>query len=152
MITFNTANRNPILSEIVSPNGDPWDAKPLLTDIGRIVERYILQIPAHYPNVHVDSYVIMPDHVHILFTFSSDEFEYEVQYSRLSRIEHALKSLVTKELGFSIWQLDYYDCIAFSEREYDAYANYLADNPSVWFAKNGEEAPLPERRSTTAKQ
>ena len=31
----------------------------------------------------------MPDHVHILLTFSSEEIEYEVQYSRLSRIEHA---------------------------------------------------------------
>ena len=114
MMTFNTANRNPILSEIISPTGDPWDARPQLTEIGRILERYIQQIPAYYENVHVDRYVIMPDHVHILLSFSSEEIEYQVQYSKLSRIEHALKYLVTKELGYSIWQLDYYDCIAFS--------------------------------------
>ena len=149
MITFNTANRNPILSKIVSPDGDPWNAYPQLTDIGRIVERYILQIPAHYPNVYVDAFVIMPDHVHILLTFSSEETEYAVQYSRLSRIEHALKTLVTKELGFSVWQLDFYDCIAFSNRQYDAFADYIADNPSVWFARNGEEAPLPQRKAKT---
>ena len=143
MITFNTANNNPILSEIISPDGDPWNARPQLTKIGRIVEQYILQIPTHYPDVYVDSYIIMPNHVHILLTFSSEEVEFTVQYSRLSRIVHALKSLVTKQLGFSIWQLDYYDCIAFSDRVYDAYADYIANNPSVWFAKNGAEAPLP---------
>ena len=144
MITFNTMNRNPILSEIISPTGSPWDTYPELTDIGRIIERYILQIPAHYENVYVNKYVIMPDHVHILLSFCSDETEHEVQFSRLSRIVHALKFLVTKELGFSIWQLDYYDCISFSDRAYEAFLDYVANNPAVWYARNGEEAPLPK--------
>ncbi len=145
MVTFNTANRRPVLSEIKSMTGSPWDVRPELTDIGKITERYILQIPEHYRNVQIDSYVIMPDHVHILVSFCSGETEYEVQYSRLSRIVHALKTLVTKELGYSVWQLDYYDCVSFSDREYEAYLDYIANNPAVWYAKNGQEAPFPKR-------
>ena len=37
MVTFNTANRNPILSEIVTQTGAPEDAYPALTQIGEIV-------------------------------------------------------------------------------------------------------------------
>lgn len=146
MITFNTAQKKPILSEIIPPDNATGNAQTRLTEIGQVVERYILQIPEHYQNVHVDTYVIMPDHVHILFTFSTEEIEYEVQYSRLSRIEHALKSLTTKELGFSVWQLDFYDCIAFSDQEYSAYFDYITNNPAVWLEKNGAEAPFPPRK------
>ena len=149
LITFNTANRNPISSEVISSTGSPWDAQTKLTDIGQILERYILQIPAHYENVYVNHYVIMPDHVHIILSFSTEEPKCDVQYSRLSKIVHALKYLVTKELGYSVWQLDYYDCIAFSDREYDAFSDYVANNPSVWFARNGEEAPFPQRKPSS---
>ena len=144
MVTFNTENRNPILSEIVSPTDDPWDAYPELTDIGELLRRYITQIALHYPNVSVDAFVIMPDHVHIIFTFRTEEVEFRLQSAKLSRIIRTLKTLVTKELGFSVWQLDYYDSISFSDREYDAFQNYIAENPSVWYAKNGAEAPLPD--------
>lgn len=35
-----------------------------LSDIGTIAHRYWLDIPNHFPNVSLDTFVIMPDHVH----------------------------------------------------------------------------------------
>jgi putative transposase len=35
-----------------------------LTSIGEIARRYWSEIPRHYPNVVLDEFVIMPDHVH----------------------------------------------------------------------------------------
>ncbi len=138
MVTFNTANRNPILSEVCSSTGMPQDAHVSLTEIGNILNEFILQIPAHYKNVFVDSYVIMPDHVHILLTFTEDGPETAVEYSKLSSIVHALKRMVTKKLGYSVWQFDYYDSIAFTDKSYDAFLQYIADNPIVWFARGAE--------------
>ena len=37
-----------------------------LTPWGRIVQRTIFDIPSHYPNVAVDTYIIMPDHIHMI--------------------------------------------------------------------------------------
>lgn len=40
--------------------------KMKLSDIGLVVQRVIEEIPLHYPNLSVDQYVIMPNHVHLL--------------------------------------------------------------------------------------
>ena len=37
-----------------------------LNEIGRIVDACIREIPKRYPEVSVDHYVVMPDHVHLL--------------------------------------------------------------------------------------
>jgi len=36
----------------------------ILNDAGRIVEKYWLEIPEHYPNVVLHEHVVMPNHVH----------------------------------------------------------------------------------------
>ena len=38
----------------------------ILSDCGKIVEEAIDNIPKHYPQIAVDKYVIMPNHVHII--------------------------------------------------------------------------------------
>jgi REP element-mobilizing transposase RayT len=39
-----------------------------LTEYGEIVDEYIHTIPKKYPHIRVDTYVIMPDHVHMVLT------------------------------------------------------------------------------------
>ena len=45
---------------------------PSLTRAGEIAERALLQIPAHYPGVAVDKYVVMPNHIHLILTLPCD--------------------------------------------------------------------------------
>ena len=40
-----------------------------LSVIGKIVEHYIRTIPRAYPYVSIDSYVIMPNHVHMITSY-----------------------------------------------------------------------------------
>ena len=35
-----------------------------LSPIGRMAKQYWLEIPKHYPNIKLDEYIIMPDHIH----------------------------------------------------------------------------------------
>ena len=72
-ITICTEGRNECLSEITVFNegvgrGDPDTPQvvTLLSKLGKIVEKYLLEIPNHYPEISVGKYVIMPDHIHLL--------------------------------------------------------------------------------------
>ncbi|MBQ7638443.1 MAG: hypothetical protein IJS90_06060 [Clostridia bacterium] len=56
-----------------------------------------------------------------------------------------MKKLVTNTLGFSIWQLDYYDCVSFSEKAYDAFIAYVHNNPAVWYIKDKAEPDIPRK-------
>jgi putative transposase len=66
-----------VLGEMVEGKEGP---KMQLSEVGRIVEECWLAIPEHFPNVILDEYVIMPNHVHGLFEISrnspeSDDFQ-----------------------------------------------------------------------------
>ena len=68
-VTICTAHKLPLFG--VVRRGDPCGRPPVpvyaeLSEIGRIVESYLTEIPSHYPDVHLASYVIMPDHIHMI--------------------------------------------------------------------------------------
>ncbi len=44
--------------------GDIKTGKMILSNIGQIVEKFWLEIPKHYPNITLDEFIIMPDHIH----------------------------------------------------------------------------------------
>ena len=72
-ITVCTKDRKPILSSVSvgTTIGRPPDV--ILTKYGRIVEEAIQQIHTVYPSVHVDNYVIMPNHIHLLLFLYCDD-------------------------------------------------------------------------------
>ena len=64
-VTFCTKDRQCILSDITVGADALGGPDVNLTDTGRIVEKYILSTD-NIPGIHVDKYVIMPNHVHLL--------------------------------------------------------------------------------------
>lgn len=38
----------------------------ILSDIGKILEELIQEISKHFPEVRIEEYIIMPDHLHII--------------------------------------------------------------------------------------
>ena len=63
-ITICTQDRECTLSDIDVGDGFPV---PVLTDHGKISDKYINLITEKYPTIFVDNYVIMPNHIHLLF-------------------------------------------------------------------------------------
>lgn len=53
----------------LSPNTD----NPKLTDFGCVVDECIRKIPEIYPMIHLDKYVIMPNHVHLILVIEGRE-------------------------------------------------------------------------------
>ena len=64
-LTVCTKDRRPILSRVVG-TGVPDGPKIELTWYGQIADKYIRQISDFYDDLSVESYVIMPNHIHIL--------------------------------------------------------------------------------------
>lgn len=63
-ITICTKDRKPILSNVGAGVLDCPQIE--LTRIGEIADRYIKQLDNFYEYLSVESYVIMPNHIHIL--------------------------------------------------------------------------------------
>ena len=67
-ITICTENRKNILSKIVG-EGSPL---PKLSQYGEISNTWIRRLPTKYPQISVDCYIIMPNHIHLLLSLSQD--------------------------------------------------------------------------------
>ena len=133
-VTICTRNREKILSRI-SPVGpdDPIGPKPVLTQAGEIVKRYILGIEKAYPGITVDQYVIMPNHIHLLLRFpSTDGGPMGSSGPTLGMVIRGMKRMVTKEVGHSVFQTSFYDHIIRDEADYLTKWNYIDTNPARW--------------------
>jgi REP element-mobilizing transposase RayT len=112
--------------------------------IREIVEECWLNIPEHFDSIGLDSYVIMPNHLHgILFleTAVVKRHAFSLQkgrrYQRIPVIIGGFKSAASKSLhrlGFKDfkWQTSYYDHIIRNEKELMKIREYIINNPYKW--------------------
>ena len=63
-ITVCTKNKQKTLSSIVGEGLAP--PAPHLSVYGKIAEQQLLNLEKRYPNVTLDKYVIMPNHIHLI--------------------------------------------------------------------------------------
>ena len=132
-VTVCTDNRRSILSRIAVGRDDPG-APPCirLTNIGAVVEKYILSIPNHYHSITVDKYVIMPNHIHLLLVISTDSGAPESSRPTVSQVIGALKRLTNKEIEEKLWQSSFHDHVIRDDHDYLTRWQYIDDNPAKW--------------------
>jgi len=123
-ITICTKNRECILSKIKLNDNKSY--KMTLTSIGEMVDKYIKKIQNIYFNISIDEFIIMPNHIHIILIIHKKE------NNTVSRIIQQFKGLVTKELGFSIWQKLFHEHIIRNEKEYLMIKQYIINNQYNW--------------------
>ena len=136
MLTICVAGRKKILSKVIY-RGMYAPAGVELTGEGQIAEKYLNSIPDNYPSVTLDNYVIMPDHIHVLLTLAPDITSL-AKKPDVHTIIRMFKTMVTKELGYSIWQDSFYDVIAETEERFLVCDKYIDENPAAWLEKNDE--------------
>lgn len=109
-----------------------------LNQYGRIAQSHLLQIPAHFADVKVDQYVVMPNHVHAVIVIGCDaQSERSRPFPTLSTIIGLYKSGVSKQIHIiapdvPVWQKSFYDRILRDEEEYLAACRYIEENPLRW--------------------
>lgn len=112
----------------------PGSGFPPLSEIGETVERTLLEIPDHYPNVKVDKYVVMPNHIHFILVLEPRDGGRTMcaPTPTLSQVVRMMKETVTKRLGQKIWQNGFYDHVIRDEADHLRIWNYIDTNPTKW--------------------
>ena len=144
--------------------GDVVNAEMDLNELGTIANECWLAIPEHFPYVELDEYVVMPSHAHGIVVITDDgagvqrrDVQLNVptsnaprdpsnpfsmmspKHKTLSIIVRTYKAAVTtrcREMDCYdfVWQANYYDHIIRNEREWNAIAKYIYENPANWNA------------------
>ncbi len=137
-VTFCTHDRQCCLSSIA---GDTI----ALTSIGMILEEEIAHTMEIRESVKIDSFVIMPNHVHLLIRITRSE-SLETQSGTLYRqscsipsIVAALKAAVTRRAfkdglisSKDLWQRNYFEHVIRDDDDVERINNYIRQNPSLW--------------------
>ena len=134
-LTICTDNRRCLLSRIVG-TGVPDGPEIELLPYGKIAAKYITQLNNFYDNISVDSYVIMPNHIHLLLCVKesgpSGTPVPTAQNSVISRFVSTFKRFCNKEYGKNIWQHRSYDHVIRDQADYDKHLKYIYENPFGW--------------------
>ncbi|MBI5395907.1 MAG: transposase [Verrucomicrobia bacterium] len=81
-------------------------------------------------------FVVMPNHVHLLATFSDEE----AMLAQCESWKHFMATQINKRLGGSgrFWQQDAFDHLVRHEAQFERLRQYIAENPSKAKLKAGE--------------
>ena len=134
-ITICTEKRKNILSAIVG-EGSPL---PKLSRYGKIVDAWIQKMPDKYPEISVNCYVIMPNHIHLLLFVFKDGDGRGDPSPTVSSAMGWLKYQATKEInktrnavGEKVFQRSFYDHVIRNDDDYCEIHNYIYENPARW--------------------
>lgn len=136
-ITVCVQDQQCILSKIVG-DGALDVPKNILSEYGKIVEKNIIS-GNKIPNVTVEKYVIMPNHIHMILSvenkFPDSSGTSRAPSTTNKTIPHfvsTLKRFCHGEIGWKIFQRSYHDHIIRNEKEYLKIWEYIENNPLKW--------------------
>ena len=135
-VTVCTQDRRCILSQIVGTG--VLDCPQIeLTEYGRIAEKYINQLNGFYKHISVESYVIMPNHIHFLLVVKENGQSRTPVPTRansvFSQFISTFKRFCNKEYGKNIWQSRSNDHIIRNRKDYEEHVKYIYENPLNWY-------------------
>ncbi|HET9137345.1 MAG TPA: transposase [Candidatus Kapabacteria bacterium] len=118
-----------------------------LSIYGEVIEQCWQEIPEHFRNTRLDSFVIMPNHIHGVIHIDDwntskpiiAESMSSLKPSSLGSIIASFKSASTKyirkrvnDASVEIWQRNYYDRVIRNEKELLQVRQYIEANPLKW--------------------
>ena len=140
--------------------GEAGDGRVVMNSNGRIVLEAWHDLPQHYPQVALDSFVVMPNHVHGIIVinnpvgaqFIAPESANPAPGHRgalnqgamnraptVGAIVRAFKARCTHAInqsrnapGVPVWQRNYYERVIRDDRELAGIRQYIAENPVRW--------------------
>ncbi len=138
-VTICTAVRNhDILCSIDSVGAAALGGPPhvALTPAGQVVQQLIYNIDRVYSHVTVDTFAIMPDHVHLILALQIPEDgspRAATPTNSIPRIVNTLKGLAVKQTGIrALWQRDYYEHVIRNATDLAETRQYIQNNPMKW--------------------
>ena len=116
-----------------------------LSECGKIVDNIIADLPQRYPGTNIETYVIMPNHIHLIIQLNGDVNDLQVESIKdrrkmtLPKIIGYLKMNAGKRInimngteGRSVWQKNYFEHVIRNEKAYIDIFEYIYNNPFEW--------------------
>ena len=94
----------------------------LVNENKEVVAQFIEQLPYKINGVKLDYYQIMPSHIHLILILEHCEL-------KLGGIVRGLKAAATKQVGFKLWQPNYYEHVIRDEKALTRVREYIQNNP-----------------------
>ncbi len=157
-VTVCTQNRECLFGEVV-------DGVMRLNAAGRMVAFAWQAIADHFPQVDVDAFVVMPNHMHGIIVLIGDgrgtacraptreQFGKPVPGS-IPTIMRSFKSAATKRInelrntpGVPVWQRNYYEHVIRNEDDLARIREYIASNPLQWALDRENPANIKQREA-----
>jgi putative transposase len=127
-----------------------------LSILGEIARQELEQLSLKFSKIHMDTFVVMPNHIHVLITISASDIVIQTAKAEAFRhpvpgsiptVVRAYKAAVTRRAAMrrdnsisEVWQRNYYEHIVRTEREKEQIYAYIISNPDQWDAD--EENPV----------
>jgi len=145
-VTICAQCRKPSFGEIVG-------GEMRLNDLGRIVDQVWNELPQHFPSVRLDSFVVMPNHMHCIIILTDTEQRARLNHAptdgqktrshALGHIVNSLKSFSTRKInvlrrtpGMMVWQRNFHEHIIRNQIEMERIRRYIHENPMRWEMKH----------------
>lgn len=150
--------------------GSISDGKIQLNEYGQIVNVEWLQTGVVRPNVKLDTFIVMPNHIHGIIILNEDARTIQPVVGSPRRVAPTgrpngpvsgsigaivgqYKSIVTKRInkmrnttGFNIWQRNYYEHIIRNENELNRIREYIINNPTRWAEDENNPENINQRK------
>lgn len=123
-----------------------------LTSAGRIVADAWADLPARFPHIVIDAFVVMLDHIHGIIVIRGRPQSTIRRTLRTHRgsvpgslpaIVQGFKSMSTRRIRSDVdrkvrvWQRNYYERIIRDDEAIAAIRRYIGGNPAKWIARYG---------------
>lgn len=142
--------------------GDITNSKMELSEIGAIAGKCWNEISTHFPNVLLDYFVVMPNHIHGIVNIVGAKHSHSASTNKvspllvnasplqplqpcgtdkgsLSAIIQNFKSVTTRKINrilgrryFPSWQRNYYEHVIRNEDDLNDIREYIINNPIKW--------------------
>jgi putative transposase len=114
-----------------------------LTAAGHLVQEVWHELPNRFPTVHLDAFVVMPNHIHGILVLvqerAASRASQAIPRVTLGGVIDAFKSISTVHVnrchgraGQALWQRNYYDHIIRSSEDWSKIRRYILENPLRW--------------------
>ena len=161
MIDYSVFDKYEILHSQIVGDGAFDVPQPTLTQIGRIVEKYLLS-SENISGVTIGEYIIMPNHIHFIVFLDPEKYQHgkygtskapsptvenvgiengtskapSPTNEMLPHIVSTFKRFVNKEIGENIFQRSYVEHIIRDVNDYNTKRKYIYENPLRWYFKS----------------
>ena len=143
--------------------GDVVDGRVVPNAFGRFAETALLWLTKQYPYVEIDTYVIMPNHLHVIVCIREGgsrgrgdsriaptaATQTSLARKSLGRLIGAFKTVSTKWINLlrnapaeRFWQRNYHERIIRSGEDLERIRTYIHENPRNWDKDKNDVHPL----------